>query len=95
VCAAWNRVAVRKHCVQTSNLLYICNAEDTVGGSRVELNMEQKVIVVSIKLADNEKTKGTKKLGHRIEIAIGKSYLHSQVNVLTSTLARHEGDGHP
>ena len=66
------QVAVHKHCTQTGNLLYICNADDIVGGLRVELNMEQKAIVVSMKLADNKKTKGTKKLGYRIEIAIGK-----------------------
>ena len=69
--AAWNRAALRKHCGQTGNLLYICDAEDTVGDGHAPLNMEQKVIVASMKLGDSKKSKGTKKLRHRIEIAIG------------------------
>jgi hypothetical protein len=69
--AAWNRAALRKHCAQTGNLLYICDAEDTLGDSHAPLNMEQKVIVASMKLGDSKNSKGTKKLRHRIEIAIG------------------------
>jgi len=71
VCATWNRVALRKHRTQMGNLLYICDAEDTLGDSHAPLNMEQKVIVASMKLGDSKNSKGTKKLRHRIEIAIG------------------------
>jgi hypothetical protein len=42
VCAGWNRVMLWKHYNQTSNLLYIVEAEDVVGDTRQPLNMEQK-----------------------------------------------------
>jgi len=32
--AAWNRAALRKHCAKTGNILYIVDAEDTVGDNR-------------------------------------------------------------
>ena len=77
--AAWNRAAIRKHCQNTGNLLYICDAEDTAGDGRTTLTNEQKVIVASMKLTETKKTKGTKKLGHRIEIAIGAQLLRFSV----------------
>ena len=61
VCAAWNRAALRKHCAQTGNFLYICEVEDTLGENHVPLNMEQKVIVASMKLGDSKRSKGTEK----------------------------------
>lgn len=68
---AWNRLSIRKHCVKTANVLYIFDAEDTVGDRRDPLNMEQKVIVASMNLTDSKTANGTKKLTHRIELAVG------------------------
>jgi len=63
--AAWNRAAVRRHCKETGELLYIFDTEDTVGNERVPTNMEQKAILASMKLDD------TRKLPFRVEVAIG------------------------
>jgi len=70
--AAWNRAALRKHCAKTGNILYIVDAEDTVGDNRLLLNMEQKVIVAGMK-PENSKagTTSTNSLRHRVELAIG------------------------
>ena len=92
--ATWNRAAVRKHCAQTGNLLYICDADDTVGDSRVPLNMEQKVIVASMKPGDTKKNKGTKKLSHRIEIAIGTHALSLLKTHIDIPNHRNESDGY-
>lgn len=64
-------MSIRKHCVKTANVLYIFDAEDTVGDRRDPLNMEQKVIVASMKLTDSKTANSTKKLTHRIELAVG------------------------
>ena len=69
--AAWNRATIRKHSAQTGNIIYVSEAEDSVGNSRLPLTMEQKVIVARMKTADAKGVKGTKKLHHRVEIAIG------------------------
>ena len=69
--SAWNRASLRKHCAKTCNILYIFDAEDTIGGTREPLNFEQKVLVAGMKLNDTKKMKGTKKLSHRVELAIG------------------------
>jgi hypothetical protein len=63
--AAWNRASVRRHCTATGELLYIFDAEDTVGNERVPTNMEQKTILASMKTDD------TAKLPYRVEVAIG------------------------
>ena len=69
--SAWNRLSICKHCANTGNVLYIFDAEDTVGNGRSALNMEQRVIVAGIKLSDSKVANGAKKLAHRIELAIG------------------------
>lgn len=61
---AWNCASLRKHCACTGNLLYICDAKDTVGHKRSSTNMEQKVNIAGLK------TDATKKLAHRIELAV-------------------------
>ena len=67
----WNHVSLHKHCAKTGNILYIFDAEDTTRENRTRLNMEQKVTIVGMKLSDFQKTKGHKKLPHRVELAIG------------------------
>jgi hypothetical protein len=63
--ATWNRVSVCRHCNETGKLLYIFDAEDTVGNERVPTHMEQKAILATLKLDD------TRKLPFRVEVAIG------------------------
>jgi hypothetical protein len=63
--AAWNRQSLRKHCAKTGNILYICDAEDTIGNDRRPTNFEQKVIIAGMSLDQ------TRKIGQRIEFAIG------------------------
>ena len=69
--AAWNRAALQKHCTETGNPLYVFDAEDSVGNAHNPLNMEQKYIVASMKADESNKQMGTKRLEHRIEVAIG------------------------
>ena len=63
--AMWNSASLTKHCQKTGQILYICNAEDTVGRDQLALDMEQRTTVAKMSL---ESLKG---LDHRIEIAIG------------------------
>jgi hypothetical protein len=70
--SAWNRAMLRKHCNRSGNLLYIVEAEDSVGDSRVLLNMEQRLLVASMSPEDSRPGQNTtKKLRHRLEIAKG------------------------
>jgi hypothetical protein len=69
---AWNRAMLRKHCGNTGNILYVVDAEDTVGEGRCLLNMEQKMIVAGLPLEDRKSTSTSiKQLRHRLESAIG------------------------
>jgi len=49
----------------------VVEAEDTVGDDRNKLNMEQRVMVAGMKSVESKRTKGTKKLKHRLAIAVG------------------------
>jgi len=63
---------LRKHCAETSNILYVVDAEDSVGNDRRPLNMEQKVIVAATPPEDKKPGQmTTKKLRHRLELAVG------------------------
>jgi len=75
VCNAWNRLSVCKHCARTGNVLYIFDAEDTIGDSGLSLNMEQKVVMAGMKLSDSKESNGTKKLAHRLEVVIGMKFI--------------------
>ena len=66
--AAWNRAAIRKHCQNTSNLLYICDAEDMAGDGWTTLTNEQKVIVASMKLTETKKPKALRSLDTRLKL---------------------------
>ncbi len=61
----WNQAALRRHCCISGQRLYTCPAEDTAGRSRVELTMEEKVTVASMR------AKQTARLDHKVQIAIG------------------------
>ena len=63
--AMWNSASLTKHCQKTGQILYICNAEDTVGKDHLPPDMEQRTTIAKMSL---ESLKG---LDHRIEIAIG------------------------
>ena len=62
---AWNRASLRHHCRNTGELLYIFDAEDTVGKDHIPTNMEQKAIIAALPINK------TKKLAYRLEAAIG------------------------
>lgn len=68
----WNSAAIRKHCAETHHRLYICPAEDTIGGRPV--NNEEKIAISS-------RTKGTKSqtdrggLAKETELANGASVM--------------------
>jgi ATP-dependent exoDNAse (exonuclease V) alpha subunit len=60
----WNSAALTKHCQKTGQILYVCDAEDTVGKDHLQPDMEQKTTIAKIPL---DSLKG---LDHRIELAI-------------------------
>lgn len=62
----WNAAALRKHCKKTGNVLYICEAEDTVGKSREPPSMEEKTVIAGL-----DPVKKLRSLHQRIEIAKG------------------------
>lgn len=68
VCTQWNSAAIQKHCAETHQRLYLCPAEDTIGGRPV--TNEEKIAILT-------QTKGTKLEMERgglmkdIELAIG------------------------
>lgn len=71
VCKTWNESAVRKACRESGHQLFICTAEDTIGGR--ELNLPEQYAV-----AMRSKTQGRRKckdLPWRIEIAKGMKVL--------------------
>jgi len=68
---AWNRVALHKHCAETGNLPYVFDAEDSVSNACVPLNMQQKFIAAGMKADDRNRQTGTKRLKHRLEVAMG------------------------
>ena len=61
----WNKAALHKHCANTGNVLYCCDAEDTIGADNRPLTLKQRVEVA--KLAENT----TGKLPGQLEFAIG------------------------
>jgi hypothetical protein len=63
--ALWNSAALTKHCQETGQILYICDAEDTVGEEHRRPNMEERTTIAKIPLEDLDG------LPHRIELAIG------------------------
>ena len=68
----WNSAAIRKYCRENHRRLYICQAEDTIGGRSV--TNEEKIAIMT-------RTKGTKTgldrggLMKEIELAIGASVM--------------------
>ena len=61
----WNTVALHQHCKETGELLYICQAEDSVGKNCREPTIEEMIVVASLDLEDD-----LRKLHTRIEIAV-------------------------
>ena len=49
----WNVAALRQHCAKTGNLLYMCQAEDTVGKDRHQPSMEEMTIIASLDPEDD------------------------------------------
>jgi hypothetical protein len=72
---AWNQATICKHSTQTGNIIYMSEAEDSVGNSGSPLNMEQEVIVAHMKTTDAKGVEGTKKLHHHVKITIGMSVM--------------------
>jgi hypothetical protein len=61
----WNDAAVHKHCQDSGNILYVCNAEDTVGSSNREPTMKERFQVAGMTETH------TGKLPHRLALAVG------------------------
>ena len=74
--ANWNKLALRKHCQESKNVLYVCDAEDTVGNERKPTTVDQKVIIAGMK------PERTGKIAQRIEFAIGMQVMVT-LNVAT------------
>ena len=67
----WNESAARKACRETGNQLFICTAEDTIGGR--ELNLPERYAVAMRSKTQNRRKR--KDLPWRIEIAKGMKVL--------------------
>lgn len=61
----WNRASLKKHLSRAADVLYICDAEDTVGDERTPTNFEQKTTIAGMKLDQ------TKRLSHRVMFSLG------------------------
>ena len=75
----WNSAAIRKYCAETHRRLYICPAEDTIGGRPV--NNEEKIAILSrTKRSKTQTDRGG--LAKQTELAIGASVMVT-LNILT------------
>ena len=75
----WNSAAIKKHCKQTHRRLYICPAEDTIGG-RIVTNEEKIAIMTRSKGSQSQFERGG--LMKDIELAIGAEVMVT-LNILT------------
>ena len=75
----WNSAAIKKHCKQTRRRLYICPAEDTIGG-RIVTNDEKIAIMTRSKGSQSHFERGG--LMKDIELAIGAEVMVT-LNILT------------
>ena len=75
----WNSAAIKKHCKQTRRRLYICPAEDTIGG-RIVTNEEKIAIMTRSKGSQSQFERGG--LMKDIELAIGAEVMVT-LNILT------------
>jgi hypothetical protein len=64
----WNSAAIKKHCAQTRNRLYVCPAEDMINGRPVT-NEEKIAIMTRVKGSNSQMDRGG--LMKEIELAIG------------------------
>jgi hypothetical protein len=74
--AAWNHARLREHCKRTKNILYIVDAEDTAGRDRRPLSSTERLTMARGQYTDK------KRLGNRLEIAIGMKAMITD-NILT------------
>lgn len=61
----WNSAALRKHCQNNGQRLYICDAEDVVGKDHQPPNLEQRTVIAGVHVGKLDK------LPHRTKLAIG------------------------
>ena len=71
----WNSATVRKHCAETNHRLYICPAEDTIGGCPVS-NEEKIAILSGSKGSKSHIDRGC--LMKEVELAIGVPVMVTQ-----------------
>ncbi|KIL59325.1 hypothetical protein M378DRAFT_59006, partial [Amanita muscaria Koide BX008] len=67
----WNEVAARQWCASTGDRLYVCTAEDTIGGR--QLSWPERYAVAS--RGNNDRKRKSKDLPWKIEIAKGMKIL--------------------
>ena len=75
----WNSAAIKKHCKRTRRRLYVCPAEDTIGGRKVT-NDEKIAIMTRSKGSQSHLERGG--LMKDIELAIGAEVMVT-LNILT------------
>ena len=67
----WNEAAIRKHCHEKKERLYVCFAEDTIGGRPLTLAEKYHLESRHVQKNGRRKSRRTKDLPRKIEIAIG------------------------
>ena len=75
----WNTSALHKHCQKTGELLYICQAKDTVGKEQQEPSLEEMTIAAGLNPEED-----LQRLHTRIEIMVG---MKAMVTINSSTEA--------
>ena len=46
--AMWNAASLQQHCKKSGEVLYICDAEDTIGKEHEKPDFEQKVTIAAM-----------------------------------------------
>jgi ATP-dependent exoDNAse (exonuclease V) alpha subunit len=89
----WNSTAIKKHCAETHQRLYICPSEDTVGGHPIS-NEEKIAILTQSKGSKTKSDRGG--LTKEIELAIGAPVMvtlniHTDLDVANGVRGTVEG----
>jgi PIF1-like helicase len=77
----WNAAKLREHCKRSGEILYVVDAEDTVGKERRALTAEERLTVAQMNVAD------TARLENRLELAIGMEAMVTQNIATDASLA--------
>jgi hypothetical protein len=67
----WNESAIRKHCHENGQRIYVCSSEDTIGGRPLTLSEKYRLESRHLRKNKRSKTRRPKDLPNKLEIAIG------------------------